>query len=163
MHREAHHELEGNDALALLEDCNPLGPLEEGEDDAAYLSGHGAPQLGLVHDAGLDEGLAESSFPFAHERLGADEFLVRDAAQRHEGLSQAVFLEIARREHDASMVEEESLDQLALAGLQVAAPALGRQGSHGLGQGLAGKVREHGVLVARPRKVTAPAGLLKRA
>src|SRR5262249_20590324 len=71
------------------------------------------------------------------------ELLAGDVAQRDQRLAQAVLLEVAGREHDPSVVEEEGLDRLAGLDLEVAAGARGGQGAEGFRDGSAAEVGGH--------------------
>jgi hypothetical protein len=88
---------------------------------------HRPPQLVLVHDAGPDQGLSEAPALLAllHEGDGAAELVVRDAAERHQGLAQAVLLQVARGEDQSPAAEEDGLDHAARADLELTRSALG--------------------------------------
>ena len=139
--------------LPLVEGGHAVREREDGEDDAVHLAGDGAPQLRLVHDAGLDQRLAEPALALAaEERGGLVVLVVRDAAQGHQGLAQPVLLEVAGGEDDAAVVEEEGLDRLAGLHLEVAAAARAGEGAEGLRDGGGAEVGEH----CRSLDTTAP-------
>ena len=124
----------------------PLRQLEEGDHDPAHLAGHRGAHLALVHDPRGHEGLAEAPLAVAfHEGGDQGELLVGDPAEGEQGLAQAVFLEVARGEDQAAVVEERGLDQLARAHLEVAALALDGEAADGVADGSPGQFDEHGV------------------
>ena len=65
VHGEADHVLEGDGGGALLERRHALVEREDGEHDPVHLAGDGAPELPLVHDPGVDQGLAEAPLALA--------------------------------------------------------------------------------------------------
>src|SRR5262249_43990799 len=162
---EAHHVLEGDDALALLEGGRALPELEQRQRDAPYLAGDRAPELVLVHHPGRDQGLAEAPLALAlHERGDAVELLVGDAAERDQGLAQPVLLQVAGREHEAPVVEEDGLHHLPGADLEVAALTGRRELSEGLRYGRGREVGQHSTVrltmpggTTQPRAIAAPA------
>ena len=144
VHGEADHVFEGNGRCALVEGGHAVRERKDGEDDPVHLAGDGAPELGLVHDAGVDERFPEPPLALAAQELGGlAELLVRDPAQGHQGLTQAVLLEVAGGEDDAAMVEEEGLDRLARLNLEVAAAARAGEGAERLRDGGGAEVGEH--------------------
>src|SRR4029077_5914999 len=96
----------------------------------------------------------------AEELGGLAELLVRDAAERHQRFAQAVLLEIAGREDDAAVVEEQGLDRLARLDLEVAAAAGASEGAEGLRDGGGAEVCEHfdSPWIPQPHARRTPAG-----
>ncbi len=146
VHGKADHVLERDGRAPLVEGRDAVLHRKNGEHDAVHLPRDGSAQLRLVHDPGLDQRLPEPPLALAAEqRGGLVVLLVGDAAERDQRLPQPVLLEVAGREHDPAVVEEEGLDRLAGLHLEVAAAARAGQGAQRLGDGGAGEVDQHAV------------------
>src|SRR5262249_8910133 len=124
-----------------------------------------APGLLSVLSPGRVPGLAEVALAVAlHERGDPVELLVGDAAERDQGLAQPVLLEVAGREHEAPVVEEDGLHHLPGADLEVAALTGRRELSEGLRYGRGREVGQHSTVrltmpggTTQPRAIAAPA------
>jgi hypothetical protein len=141
--RQAHHVLERDRALALLEERRAVHQLEQRQRHAAHLARHRIAHVVAVHHAGLHERLAEAAAVGAHQRGDAVEILLGDAAVGDHRLAEAVAPQVAGREHQPAVVEEGDLDHAARAHLQVAGPALARQAADRLGDRALGDVGQH--------------------
>ncbi len=145
---------------ALLEHRCPVRHVEERQHDPPHLARDRRPHVGPVDDARLHEGVAEAARPIgAHQRGDALELLLGDPAVQHQRLAEPVAAQVARGEHQPTVVEEQDLDDTPGPHLEVAAAALGGEPPDRLGDRARGHVREHepSLFCTRPRGRQAPA------